>query len=87
MWTALLRATGVVASFFRDWLAGDVTEAQMHSALGGGIDGTLCDLVCLPQTAWLPIPAHLSFAEAATLPCAAVTRVAGAGYAGPGQSR
>ena len=63
----------VVASFFRDWLAGDVTEPQMQTALGGGLDGTLCEYVCLPQTAWLPIPAHLSYAEAATLPCAAVT--------------
>jgi NADPH:quinone reductase-like Zn-dependent oxidoreductase len=63
----------VVASFFRDWIAGEVTEEQMHSALGGGIDGTLCELVCLPERAWLPVPPHLSFEEAATLPCAAVT--------------
>ena len=63
----------VVASFFRDWLAGEVAEEQMHSALGGGIDGTLCELVALPEHAWLPIPEHLSFEQAATLPCAAVT--------------
>lgn len=63
----------VVANFFRDWIAGDVTEEQMHSSLGGGIDGTLCELVSLPEEAWLPIPDHLSFEEAATLPCAAVT--------------
>ena len=63
----------VVANFFRDWVAGDVTEEQMHSALGGGIDGTLCELVALPERAWLPIPEHLSYEEAATLPCAAVT--------------
>ena len=63
----------VVASFFRDWVAGDVDEQQMLSALGGGIDGTLAELVCLPERAWLPIPGHLSFEEAATLPCAAVT--------------
>lgn len=63
----------VVASFFRDWVAGDVTEELMHSALGGGIDGALCGLVSLPERAWLPIPEHLSFEEAATLPCAAVT--------------
>ena len=63
----------VVANFFRDWIAGDVAEQQMHSALGGGIDGTLCEYVCLPQHAWLPIPDHLSYEEAATLPCAAVT--------------
>jgi len=63
----------VVASFFRDWIAGDVEEWQMLSSLGGGIDGTLCDLVSLPERGWLPIPPSLSFEEAATLPCAAVT--------------
>ena len=63
----------VVASFFRDWIAGEVDEEQMLSSLGGGIDGTLCELVCMPERAWLPIPGHLSFEEAATLPCAAVT--------------
>lgn len=63
----------VVGSFFRDWIAGDVTEEQMHSALGGGIDGMLCEQVALPESVWLPIPDHLSFEEAATLPCAAVT--------------
>jgi NADPH:quinone reductase-like Zn-dependent oxidoreductase len=63
----------VVASFFRDWIAGDVTEELMHASLGGGIDGTLCELVCLPERAWLTVPEHLSFEEAATLPCAAVT--------------
>lgn len=63
----------VVASFFRDWVAGDVTEELMQGSLGGGIDGTLCELVSLPERAWLPIPEHLSFEEAATLPCAAVT--------------
>ncbi|MGC1274584.1 MAG: NAD(P)-dependent alcohol dehydrogenase [Planctomycetaceae bacterium] len=63
----------VVASFFRDWVAGDVTEELMHASLGGGIDGTLCELVCLPERAWLHVPEHLSFEEAATLPCAAVT--------------
>lgn len=63
----------VVGSFFRDWVAGDVTEELMLASLGGGIDGTLCELVSLPERAWLPIPEHLSYEEAATLPCAALT--------------
>lgn len=63
----------VVGSFFRDWIAGDVSEWEMQSSLGGGIDGTLCEFVCLPESACLAIPEHLSFEEAATLPCAAVT--------------
>jgi NADPH:quinone reductase-like Zn-dependent oxidoreductase len=71
--TRVKRGDRVVASFFRDWIAGDVEEWQMLSSLGGGIDGTLCELVSLPEHAWLPIPPSLSFEEAATLPCAAVT--------------
>ena len=63
----------VVASFFRDWIAGEVEEWQMLSSLGGGLDGMLCELVSLPERAWLPIPPSLSYEEAATLPCAAVT--------------
>jgi NADPH:quinone reductase-like Zn-dependent oxidoreductase len=71
--TRVKRGDRVVASFFRDWIAGDVEEWQMLSSLGGGLDGTLCELVSLPEHAWLPIPPSLSFDEAATLPCAAVT--------------
>ena len=33
----------------------------------------LAEEVVLPESGLLPIPAHLSFEEAATLPCAAVT--------------
>jgi NADPH:quinone reductase-like Zn-dependent oxidoreductase len=63
----------IVASFFRDWIAGEVEEWQMMSSLGGGIDGVLCEFVSLPERAWLPIPPSLTYEEAATLPCAAVT--------------
>lgn len=63
----------VVAAFMPGWLEGPPTEAKTRSALGGEADGMLAEEVVLPETALLPIPAHLSFEEAATLPCAAVT--------------
>ena len=63
----------VVNTFFRDWVAGEPDEAAMHSAYGGGIDGVLAERVAFPAHALLPVPAHLSFVQAATLPCAAVT--------------
>jgi NADPH:quinone reductase-like Zn-dependent oxidoreductase len=63
----------VVGCFFADWPAGDVTEAQMHSARGGGIDGVLAERVVFRHDSLLPVPPHLSFEEAATLPCAALT--------------
>ena len=33
----------------------------------------LTELAVLPEQALVPVPEHLSYAEAATLPCAAVT--------------
>ncbi len=63
----------VVNCFFEDWEAGDVTEAQMQTSRGGGIDGVLAEQVIFRERALLPIPSHLSFEQAATLPCAAVT--------------
>ncbi len=63
----------VVADFFRRWPHGPFTKTAMDSAQGGAVDGMLAELVALPADAVLPIPEHLSFAEAATLPCAALT--------------
>src|SRR5262249_18132746 len=37
------------------------------------VDGLLAEEAVLPEEALLPIPAHLSFEEAATLPCAGLT--------------
>lgn len=63
----------VVNCFFEDWEAGDVDEEQLLSSRGGGIDGVLAEKVVFNQRALLPIPAHLSDEQAATLPCAALT--------------
>ncbi len=63
----------VVASFMPGWVEGPPDEEKGRSALGGGGDGMLAELVVLPEKGLLPYPAHLSFEEAATLPCAAVT--------------
>ena len=45
----------------------------MASAMGGAIDGILTQYAVLEERGLLPIPAHMSFEEAATLPCAALT--------------
>lgn len=63
----------VVNCFFEDWEAGEVTEEQFQTARGGGIDGVLAEHVIFSQRALLPIPESMSFEQAATLPCAAVT--------------
>jgi NADPH:quinone reductase-like Zn-dependent oxidoreductase len=63
----------VAAIFMQSWLAGALTEDKSKSALGGGMDGMLAEYVVLDEEGLVPIPEHLSYAEAATLPCAAVT--------------
>src|SRR5271155_3057749 len=49
----------VVAPFFPAWLEGELTAAKAASALGGDVDGLLCEFAALPAAALLPIPAHL----------------------------
>lgn len=63
----------VVATFFQDWLDGRPVASTGASAMGGAVDGMLAEYVTLHEDGVLPIPAHLSFEEAATLPCAALT--------------
>lgn len=64
----------VVAScFFQEWTAGPITAAAMASALGGARPGVLAEHVVLNADGVVPVPAHLSAPEAATLPCAALT--------------
>lgn len=63
----------VVATFFQNWLDGRPVASTGASALGGALDGMLAEHVTLHEDGVLHIPAHLSFEEAATLPCAALT--------------
>ena len=63
----------VASCFFSDWEAGPCSTGAMASALGGARQGVLAEEVVLPAHGVIPIPAGLSFEEAATLPCAALT--------------
>src|SRR3546814_14496852 len=45
----------------------------MASALGGELDGVLAEEANLKEAGLVKVPDHLSFAEAATLPCAGLT--------------
>jgi NADPH:quinone reductase-like Zn-dependent oxidoreductase len=63
----------VAGIFMQKWIAGDVDEAKAKSALGGAIDGLLAEFAVLREDGLVLVPEHLSFEEAATLPCAAVT--------------
>ena len=62
----------VTASIFPDWQDGPFA-VERSAQLGGSLDGMLTEFAVLREDALVPIPEHLSFEEAATLPCAAVT--------------
>ena len=63
----------VAAIFMQGWLDGPPDDAKAATALGGAIDGMLAEQVCLNAEGLVHFPDHLTFEEAATLPCAAVT--------------
>ena len=63
----------VAGCFFQDWADGAITARAMASALGGPLDGVLAEQVVLREDGAVAIPGHLSFEQAATLPCAALT--------------
>jgi NADPH:quinone reductase-like Zn-dependent oxidoreductase len=63
----------VAGTFFQDWQGGEITEEATKSAMGGAIDGVLSEQTLLGERGMVSIPAHLSFEEGATLPCAALT--------------
>lgn len=64
----------VTPGFFRDWHDGPYRLPYLASARGGpGVDGMLVDLMVAGENELVATPAHLSAAEAATLPCAWLT--------------
>ena len=62
----------VIGCFTQDWVDGPFPEA-LKSALGSDRDGVLAEQVVFEERGLVPVPGHLTFEEAATLPCAAVT--------------
>jgi NADPH:quinone reductase-like Zn-dependent oxidoreductase len=63
----------VAASFFQEWLSGPPRPSHGLSALGGAIDGMFAEYVLLHEDGLVSIPRYMTYEEAASLPCAAVT--------------
>ncbi|KAI0651159.1 NAD-P-binding protein [Trametes meyenii] len=63
----------VSSNFATDHIFGEVTAEIKATGLGAPIDGVLTEYKVLPAHALVHIPEHLSYEEASTLPCAAVT--------------
>jgi NADPH:quinone reductase-like Zn-dependent oxidoreductase len=63
----------VAGNFSQKWIAGEPSRPKLTSSLGGPLDGMLAEYVVLNEEGIVALPAHLSYEEAATLPCAALT--------------
>ena len=63
----------VCPTYFQRWVSGEPDLERLTQSLGGPIDGTMTDYMCLSEEGVSKVPAHLSDLEAATLPCAALT--------------
>lgn len=63
----------VVSSFFPNWASGEPSLPRLMGVPGDHVDGFAAEYVAMPEHAFSPIPKGLSYQQAATLPCAALT--------------
>lgn len=63
----------VAGLFQQNWQEGQPSAEKSRGALADDVEGMLAEFVLLPESGLISIPAHLSYEEAATLPCAALT--------------
>jgi NADPH:quinone reductase-like Zn-dependent oxidoreductase len=81
----------VMPIFAQRWFDGDSTEEKRRTSLGAGAhwDGVLREYGAFSEESVVAVPDHLSFEEASTLPCAALTAwnaLAVSGEVKPGES-
>lgn len=63
----------VTASCCQHWIAGPPRPEYQADSLGVMTDGWLAENILLHENAIVQLPSYISYAEAASLPCAAVT--------------
>ncbi|KAJ6536456.1 NAD-P-binding protein [Mycena vulgaris] len=63
----------VCSSFSLDFLGGELKAEMLGKDLGASIPGVLTEYRIFPDHSLVRIPPHLSYDEASTLPCAALT--------------
>ena len=67
----------VAGTYFNRWRDGRLTRELAAHQLGARHDGMLTEYRALDEEEAVAVPSHLSFEEAATLPCAALTAWSG----------
>ena len=63
----------IAGCFHPRWFGGPIKPDYLTDRLGANLDGMLAEYAVFSEEAVVSLPSHLSFEEAATLPCAAVT--------------
>jgi NADPH:quinone reductase-like Zn-dependent oxidoreductase len=63
----------VAGIYFANWIDGEPTPEKLALVPGASMDGMLAEEVVVHEDFLVTVPPHLSFNEAATLPCAGVT--------------
>jgi NADPH:quinone reductase-like Zn-dependent oxidoreductase len=63
----------IAGTFHPRWFGGPIRPEYLTDRLGANLDGMLAEYAVLNEEALVQVPNHLSFEEAATLPCAAVS--------------
>ena len=63
----------VAGIFFEKWIEGAPSDEALESDRGGNAGGMLSEVIVSDEASLVSVPSHLTFEEAATLPCAAVT--------------
>ncbi len=71
--TTLKPGDRVASLFFQGWQSGEIDQTVGKTALGGAIDGVFATAAVLPESGLIKFPEYMSFEQAATLPCAALT--------------
>jgi NADPH:quinone reductase-like Zn-dependent oxidoreductase len=87
--TRVRRGDRVCPLFFQSWLSGPVTRESRTGDLGGSLPGVLQGKMLIKAEGVSVFPAHLSYEEAAALPCAGLTAwraVAIEAQVGPGDT-
>ncbi|WP_218354243.1 zinc-dependent alcohol dehydrogenase family protein [Alteromonas lipotrueiana] len=63
----------VISSFWQGWQSGELKDSPAAKSLGGPLGGCLSEYQVIAASGLVKMPASMTFVQAATLPCAAVT--------------